>query len=249
MGANAQTSVPAFVTGQVLTAQQQTEINTGIPVFATSVERDAAFGGTGEKTLAEGQFAFLEDSNTTQFYDGALWQSVGTSPGIVRVGGASFSAVSSVAFANDTFTSTYNVYWVVMNITATSTGQNLSLRVRDNGGSKTGANYVGQAYYIRASNATLTSNNTSSATSQVLGRAYTLLANNAIQVSLYVANPASASSSTSWWGQGTLKDTGDEAAANTIMGTYSTAEAHTGLEFFVTGTITGNYNVYALVES
>jgi hypothetical protein len=34
MGANAQTSVPVFTSGQVLTAQQQTEINTGIPVFA-----------------------------------------------------------------------------------------------------------------------------------------------------------------------------------------------------------------------
>jgi hypothetical protein len=77
MGANAQTSVPVFTSGQVLTAQQQTEINTGIPVFATSVERDAAFGGTGEKTLAEGQFAFLEDTDTTQYYDGSTWQAVG----------------------------------------------------------------------------------------------------------------------------------------------------------------------------
>jgi hypothetical protein len=52
--ANTQTSVPVFTAGQVLTAAQQNQINTGIPVFATSVERDAAFGGTGEKTLAEG---------------------------------------------------------------------------------------------------------------------------------------------------------------------------------------------------
>jgi hypothetical protein len=44
------------------------------------VTRDAAFGGAGEKTLAEGQFAFLEDSNTTQYYDGAAWQPVGASP-------------------------------------------------------------------------------------------------------------------------------------------------------------------------
>ena len=77
---NTQTSVPAFVASQVLTAQQQTEINTGIPVFATTVTRDAAFGGTGEKTLAEGQFAYLEDSNTTQYYDGAAWQAVATAP-------------------------------------------------------------------------------------------------------------------------------------------------------------------------
>ena len=77
MGANAQTSVPVFTAGQVLTAAQQTEINTGIPVFATTVTRDAAFGGTGEKTLAEGQFAYIEATNSTQYYDGASWSSLG----------------------------------------------------------------------------------------------------------------------------------------------------------------------------
>ena len=76
MGANAQTAVPAFTAGQVLTAAQQTQINTGIPVFATTVTRDAAFGGTGEKTLAEGQFAYIEATDTTQYYDGAAWQAV-----------------------------------------------------------------------------------------------------------------------------------------------------------------------------
>jgi hypothetical protein len=58
MGVNQQTSVPAFTVGQVLTAQQQTEINTGVPVFADTTARDAAFGGTGEKVLAEGQMAY-----------------------------------------------------------------------------------------------------------------------------------------------------------------------------------------------
>jgi len=66
--------------------------NSGIPVFATTVTRDAAFGGTGEKTLAEGQFAYLEDTNTTQYYDGAAWQSVGVSPGLVFLTGATWSA-------------------------------------------------------------------------------------------------------------------------------------------------------------
>jgi hypothetical protein len=77
MGLNAQTAVPVFTAGQVLTAAQVTQINTGVPVFADTAARDAAFGGTGEKTLAEGQFAYLEDTNVTQFYDGAAWQSVG----------------------------------------------------------------------------------------------------------------------------------------------------------------------------
>jgi len=85
MGANAQTSVPAFTSGQVLTAAQVTQINTGIPVFASSTERDAAFGGTGEKTLAEGQMAYLEDTNETQYYDGAAWAAIGGGGGILQV--------------------------------------------------------------------------------------------------------------------------------------------------------------------
>jgi hypothetical protein len=51
---------------------------TGVPVFATSVTRDAAFGGAGEKTLAEGQLCYLEDTNKVQYYDGAAWANLGS---------------------------------------------------------------------------------------------------------------------------------------------------------------------------
>jgi hypothetical protein len=77
MGVNQQTSVPAFTSGQVLTAQQQTEINTGVPVFADTTARDAAFGGTGEKVLAEGQMAYVENLDVVQYYDGSVWATVG----------------------------------------------------------------------------------------------------------------------------------------------------------------------------
>jgi hypothetical protein len=73
MGANAQIAVPAFTAGQILTAAQQTQINTGIPVFATTTTRDAAFGGAGEKTLAQGQYAYIEASSELQVYSGSAW--------------------------------------------------------------------------------------------------------------------------------------------------------------------------------
>lgn len=78
MGLNAQTAVPVFTAGQVLTAAQVTQINTGIPVFATTTTRDAAFGGTGEKTLAQGQFCYLESTGKLQVYTGSAWANVGT---------------------------------------------------------------------------------------------------------------------------------------------------------------------------
>lgn len=105
MGANAQTAVPAFTAGQVLTAAQQTQINTGIPVFATTVTRDAAFDGAGEKTLAEGQFAYIEATNTTQYYDGAAWQSVapaGTKIGQVVMGTTTTEVSNSTTTYADT---------------------------------------------------------------------------------------------------------------------------------------------------
>ena len=82
MGANAVTTVPVYTAGEVLTAADMNITNSGIPVFATTTTRDAAFGGTGEKTLAEGQFAYIEATNTTQYYDGAAWQSVSATPQI-----------------------------------------------------------------------------------------------------------------------------------------------------------------------
>lgn len=83
MGANAQTSVPVFSAGQTLLDTQMTQINTGIPVFSGTATRDAAFGGAGEKTLAEGQFAYLEDgsgSQAVQYYDGSAWQTLVPAP-------------------------------------------------------------------------------------------------------------------------------------------------------------------------
>lgn len=140
MGANAQTSVPAFTSGQVLTAAQVTQINTGIPVFASSTERDAAFGGTGEKTLAEGQMAYLEDTNATQYYDGSGWVAVGAS-GLVYVTGASFTAQSTVSLPNDTFTATYDNYRIIMDVTDISATQTISARLRASGSDNTTANY------------------------------------------------------------------------------------------------------------
>ena len=146
MGANAQTSVPAFADGQILTGQQQTEINTGIPVFATSVERDAAFGGTGEKVLAEGQFAFLEDTNVTQFYDGSTWQSVGVTPGLTIVQAATtFTTVSAINI-NSVFTSTYTNYRIVFNPSAASAGGSITMKMRASA-TDTSTNYVTRTFY------------------------------------------------------------------------------------------------------
>ena len=80
MGNNAQTSVPLFVAGAVLTAADMNiSAATGVPVFAGTATRDAGFGGSGEKTLAEGQVAFVEGTTGgLQYYDSSAWVNLGT---------------------------------------------------------------------------------------------------------------------------------------------------------------------------
>ena len=78
--ANEQTSVPLYAPSEILTAANMNiSAGTGVPVFATTVTRDAAFGGAGEKVLAEGQLCYLSASNIVQYYDGAAWATVGPS--------------------------------------------------------------------------------------------------------------------------------------------------------------------------
>jgi hypothetical protein len=85
MGANAQTTVPTFTASQVLTADQMNQsARTGVPVFANTTARDAAFGSSGEKTLAEGQLCYLEDTNKVQYYDGSAWANLGSVTNVAR---------------------------------------------------------------------------------------------------------------------------------------------------------------------
>jgi hypothetical protein len=160
MGANAQTSVPTFTTGQVLTAEQQNEsARTGVPVFATTGTRDAAFGGTGEKTLAEGQLAYVEGTGL-QSYNGTSWITWGAAPSagaLVYITGATFSAATSVSLPTNTFTSTYRNYRVIWQITSTTSNNcALTQRMRASGSDITTARYFqsspGSNYSGTASN-------------------------------------------------------------------------------------------------
>lgn len=246
MGANQQTSVPAFTAGQVLTAQQQTEINTGIPVFADSTARTAAFGGTGEKVLAEGQFSYLEDTNTTAVYDGSSWVTVGAS-GLTYLTGAAFTSQTSVAFANDTFTSTYDYYLVMMDAGAVSSFATLALQVRDNAGTKSAASYSGGSS-ITIFSGTETNIGTSGQTSFPLQG--TQSSENRCAWNIWVANPANASKRTKFWGTATADPTtGASIGGLHFGGVYTVNEAHTGLVFTFSNASSGLYRVYGLSNS
>ncbi len=71
--------IKLFASGDVLTAAQ---VNTYlqdqvIARFATTAARDAAYGGAGEPTLAEGMFAYIDADNSVYYYTGSAWQKFG----------------------------------------------------------------------------------------------------------------------------------------------------------------------------
>lgn len=252
MGANAQTSVPDFTAGQVLTAAQMNEVNTGIPVFADSTARDAAFGGTGEKTLAEGQFAYLEDTNTTQYYDGSTWQTVGLTPGMRYITGAPFTAQGTISMPASTFTTTYKTYQVILQITAASTDIDVLCRVNVAGSPNTTSGaYVwgkGGVFYNASSNdqGNQTSQ-TSALINEVRNSSYMAYATN----SLIVYDPANSGTMTTANGTwvGGIDNNGIGATGFCGFSMTATA-ANDGLTFVTsTGTITGFYRVYGLSES
>jgi hypothetical protein len=242
MGANAQTSVPAFTAGQVLTAAQVTQINTGIPVFATSTERDAAFGGSGEKTLAEGQMAYLEDTNETQYYDGSSWAAVSAGGLVVVKAETAFSAVSSVT-ADGVFTSDYTNYRLVINYTTSTTG-NIGIRLRASA-SSAATNYNVQRLELGD-----TSFNTGRDVSQTSFRAF-IYSNGAYESAGYVDvfKPQLATPTNFL-----LLDNSSLGGFTTPylvyrLGNHSTATAYDGIELLTeSGTMTGSYTIYGYAK-
>jgi hypothetical protein len=242
MGANQQTSVPAFTAGQVLTAQQQTEINTGIPVFADSTARTAAFGGTGEKVLAEGQYSYLEDTNSTEVYDGSSWVAVGAS-GLVYITGASVSAVTSFSLPNNTFSATYRNYRILISGTYSGNGSAVTLRFRASGADDTNANYASTIIQGDTSG-NVRNSGAGAATSSSLGTSLTSPSN--FGYDIYAPNVAidtlySGTHNTTVTGYG-WGASGGAFTANTVFDSLS---------FIIAGgtTFTGVYRVYGYADS
>ena len=131
MGANAQTTVPTFTAGAVLTAAQMNQsARTGVPVFAGTTERDAAFGGSGEKTLAEGQLCYLESTNVVQYYDGSSWATVGpaAASGLVLVKSQVVGSAVSTVTVTSAFSATYDNYIITYNDGTGTTEDALEMR-------------------------------------------------------------------------------------------------------------------------
>jgi hypothetical protein len=248
MGANAQIAVPAFTSGQVLTAAQQTQINTGIPVFATTVTRDAAFGGTGEKTLAQGQYAYIEATSTLQVYTGSAWVTA-ISSGLTFLTGGSFSAVAAVSLTAGTFSTTYRNYLLNINITASSVDSNaLNWRGRTSGTDNSSASYsfaLGGRRY--SDGVATTGGNGASATAGRLTLMMNPVTGCMVNATFFAPQLASA---TSFVTNSTGRGVGDPDSALQGGGYFNASTQFDALSFYpASGTISGTYEVYGYAIS
>jgi len=240
MGINAQTSVPKFTAGDTLTAANTNLLSNGIPVFGGTALRDASFGGSGEKVLAEGQFAYLEDTNTTQYYDGAAWQPVGTAPALVYITQATPSAVNTVSI-NNCFTSTYTNYRIIANFTAAVGDASLTARLRVSGTDAT-TNYSSQRVFGAVTSAGASQNQAGTDELYIADITGSTVTNN--YISFELSSPALAQATSG------MSIGGKSDVVQIVAIGHSTATAYDGITFLFGGTsVTGIIRVYGYQNS
>ena len=128
--------------GDVVAASGTTDINTAllqqiVGVYADSSARDAAFGGAGEPTLAEGMFCYLTGSNEFQYYNGSAWQpAVGLNPTAT----GTFSGATSFS-VDGCFTSAWAHYRIIVAITDMASNGTITMRLRVSSSDNSTSNY------------------------------------------------------------------------------------------------------------
>jgi hypothetical protein len=240
--ANEQTSVPLYAAAEVLTAANMNiSAGTGVPVFATTVTRDAAFGGAGEKVLAEGQLCYLSSTNVVQYYDGAAWATLGpsTAGGLVCVKAETTVTAASSFTADNIFTSSYSNYFMLMRFTTTSTaGPALQLRV---GGVSASSNYNWQQISANGSTISAARYNSNSSIDVINGTN----GNFPAQYSITLMSPAVATETNFYMNPAFSSGNFTAVRADTNWGVHTTATAYDGFEIaLASGTITATYAVY-----
>jgi hypothetical protein len=94
------TGTKLFASGEILTAANVNQyLMRGVKVFADAATRDAAYGGAGEPTLAEGETCYITGTDELQSYNGAAWVKIGPTtvptPAIAAVASAEVATLQT----------------------------------------------------------------------------------------------------------------------------------------------------------
>ena len=255
---NEQISVPLFTAGEVLTAANMNiSAGAGVPVFTNTTTRDAAFGGAGEKVLAEGQLCYLSSTNVVQYYDGAAWATVGpsTNSGLIPIvptsvtlggGSATTSANGRVAYTsattsillNGVFSSAYTNYKVICANTSDGASAGVSCRLSVGGTPSTATEY--RINWVYGVINTAYAENLAAASSWLMWINNTKLQNQTFDV----INPF-LTKQTSLLGINSQSDANGASGASMAMAHMNqAATSYDGIQFLVTSASTGTISVY-----
>jgi len=228
--ANTQTTVPLFVANQVLTAaQQNASAGTGVPVFATTVTRDAAFGGS-NKVLAEGQLCYIEASNVVQYYDGAAWATVGpsTASGLTLIKSQVIGSGVQTVTVTNAFSTTYDDYRIVVSNTTLSGGGIAYMTINGS----TGSTYASSGYSMSYTSATLTGDYTGATSSQGFGLAGALgTSSSTITVDIFSPFLSTTTQTVSRYASNTTQSTWGGYDSNTSSSTNFTLDINSTFTF------------------
>lgn len=161
--------------------------------------------------------------------------------GLVHINTSTFSAVSSVSLATDTFNSTYDNYKIILDISAISGTNEFRIRGRTSGSDNSTANYNFESVDLIGTGTTLSKTSTTGATSSYFG-----YFDNPAIVTIDVYKPKLATP-TVWQIWSNLYYTVVGAGIQLCRGNFSSNTAFDSMTMISNaGTFTGSYSVYGV---
>lgn len=142
-----------FNSGDILLASEVQGFlqDQAVMVFDDSATRATAIGTA---NFSEGMVTYTKDDDAIQVFDGTSFVPVGSEPGLVHINSTSFSAVSSISLPDDTFTSSFTNYKIIVNFSASGT-LTPQIRLRAGGTDNSGAtSYRYSGFRVTAANST-----------------------------------------------------------------------------------------------
>jgi hypothetical protein len=231
-----------FSTGDVLTAADANGYLASqvVMVFASAAARTSAIASP-----QEGMISYLKDTNSTEYYSGSAWVAIGgggSAGALVYVGGAPFTSAASQSL-NNVFTSTYENYFIALNVTSKSATTPIQIRLRASGSDNTTSNYQSIATYTQI-NAGSTGDSKLAA-----GTAYQLSDVGDLMQTFNIMNPQTAQSTVLLGMQSVFKIATDFYSTR-FSGYFNATTSFDGLTIYPTsGTFTGTIRVYGIANS
>lgn len=168
-----------------------------------------------------------------------------TESGLRPISSATFTAASAVSFPAGTFTTDYTKYHVVFTCRCSVSGATLGVQANASGSPLTGSNYYGFTHQVRL-NTSVVNTAATSHSLMVLNAPSTLQLQ--CMFAIDVIDPANASNKTAWHGTYFGHNTSaqyDTGATGCGLNIIDSCDGFTMTPS--TGTITGEYSVYAYV--